>query len=828
MPNQTNQQHSKYVPAQRSIYIGVFLVSVATLLLEINLTRIFSFTIWYHFAFIVIAVALLGFGASGSVLTVYRNTSGHSPQTLLTFSALIAALSVVFAGLVVTVVPLDPFQMMTDRVEIVYMALYLISVTVPFFFAGFIIAISFKSYSKQVGALYFSDLIGSALGCFVFVQLIKMIGPPNILGLSAVLYCAAAACFTTRHTVASFSGIAAMAVVLQVSSLLFNFTPCASKLGTRYVKNGATIADSRWTAVFRTDLYNFGDKLLLNANPSLTIYGTPFGGVGKQFSGDFPSFRFITHDGDASPIMVHSAGSPDNMALYRHHILGVSYRLRPHASVFIGGVGGGIDIQAALTNGAKTITGVELDPETVAMTCDRYAGYVGNLCVRENVTVRAGDARSVIRRSSERFDIINFTSVDTISSTATGAYLLNEGYLYTVEAFNDYFDHLKPGGFVSIVSGDMGGLLGTARAIPRFASVAVSALERRHIANPQKCIVILGTSLPEGDVISHEVVLVKTVPFTAAELNQISDIAQTEGFVFWHFPGKEIDTAASNIIRLSPKQRETYLERFYLDYSAVTDNKPFFMHFYKWRSLTSHLKIDQRYVEATGNVVLLVSLAFSVIASLLFILLPIWIDTRRQTAVPRIRFADISYFSAIGLGFMFLEVSMIQQLSLFLGYPTYSLTVTLFSMLTFAGLGSLLSRKIPVDTARYLWMIFAVLTGTTLIYFCFGENLLRDLLYLSLPYRIAIVILALCPIGLTLGAFLPMAIRDLGERSPEAIPLAWAANGSCSVIGTVLSVILATIIGFWNVCILAIILYFVATSSFHLTRIRHVTGHRDP
>jgi hypothetical protein len=801
----------------RTVAPALFLISAATLLLQIGLTRVFAYTIWYHFAFLVIAAALLGYGASGSALLLWGRLQTGGVRQRLAWLAAATAAATALTSIWITRVPLDPFRMTEDPSEAIGLLSYLIAVTTPFFFAGCAVAVALSSYPASAGRLYFADLLGAALACALVVVLMNAVGPRWLLVVCVALDVIAALIVldVTRTRLAALGAVAL--ALAAVNASVGDFTPADSKLAAKYADAGGEIVYSRWSAVFRTDLYDFHDVLSLRSDYSLTVYGAGIGGVGKTFAGKFPPYRFIAHDGDASAIMVRSTAADDTADFLRRHLLGLSYRFKPGARVFMGGVGGGIDLLSALAGGATRVHGVELDPHTVDIVCREHAEYVGGACGRPGVRIEAGDARSVVRRSTDTYDIVNFTSVDTITTAATGMYLLSEGYLYTVEAMTDYLDRLAPGGIVSIISGDVGGPWGLPRWIPRIASVAASALEARGVTAPADHVVIIGTSLPEGSGLSHEAVFVKNEPFTAEELGRLDAATNEEGFLYWHRPGRKVDTAASTLLRLDPVRRAEYFDSFHLDYRAPTDDKPFFMHFYKWDRLFSNLRFDARYVEATGNVVLLAGLAFAILGAAGLIAVPAWIAARRErrsgVGAKRRRAPLVAYFAALGIGFMFIEIALVQRLVLLLGYPTYSLTVTLFSLLAFAATGSYLTRELS-PTRRNALRLALALTALAAVHFVVGDAIERALLPAPLAVRALAAVALMAPLGVLLGAFLPLGIRALGESDPAGIPLAWAANGTTSVVGTVLSVILATVIGFRGVFVIALGTYWLAVLAF--------------
>jgi hypothetical protein len=799
-------------PQEHSVAPAVFIVSASTFLLQIGLTRVFAYTIWYHFAFLVIAAALLGYGASGSALMLWKRSKLASSDDLIGLLALGAALTTALTSVWITRVPLDPFRMHRDWTEGVRFVSYLCAVTIPFVFAGGTVGVALSRFPAAAGRLYFADLAGAACACASVVALVDFMGPRRLL-VVCVLLDVVAAVVAAKPRRREFAAVGFLAVIVATANAWFgDFTPAQSKLASKYRSAGGEVAYSRWSAVFRTDMYDFHDAMSLSSDPSLTVYGIGVGGVGKTFAGRFPPYRFISHDGDASAVMVRNRPGDDTGDLLRHHLLGLSYRFKPGAKVFMGGVGGGIDVVSALAGGAASVHGVELDPNTVDIVCRAHSDYVGDVCRKPNVVIEAGDARSVLRHGDEKYDIVNFTSVDTITSAATGAYLLSEGYLYTVEAMSDYLDHTKPNGIVSIISGDLGGPWGLPRWIPRITSVAASALERRGITAPEDHVVVLGTTMPDGAGLSHEAVFVKAQPFAADELEFLDNVANEEGLVFWHRPHKAIQTAASHLLRLDPKGRSRYEAGLYLDYSAPTDDKPFFMHFYKWGSLFKHAKFDTRYVEATGNFVLLAGLAFAVIGAATLIAAPAFVAARRSGRRTG-RAKMVGYFATIGVAFMFIEMALVQRLVLLLGYPTYSLTVTLFALLAFAALGSFLTRNVA-PVRRHAAYVAAALTALGVGHFFLDAAIERALLPAPLALRAVAAVLLLAPLGVLLGVFLPSGIRALGRRDSDAIPLAWAANGTMSVVGTVLAVILGTVMGFRGVLGIALGLYWVAVMLF--------------
>lgn len=795
---------------------GLFLVSAATLLFEVAMNRIFCFVIWYHFAFLAISMALLGFSASGSILMLWRGHERLNQRRLLSATSLLSSLTIVVVIAFVTQVPFDPFEMMNHASAVGIGIALLLVTTVPFAFAGATIAIALKANTEKAGLLYFGNLVGSGIGCALFPFLANVLGVPQVLTVAALLFCLGSVLFAPSRRFGIVVRGLIIVVAVQTSISLMEFRPSSRKLGSIFrEKMGGQILWTKWHALLRTDVYDFPDK----AKTQTWLHRAAIG-ASKNYEGPIPEFRNIGHDGDACAIMLHLDRPPEEMDFFKNNLFGLAYYMRPGAKAFIGGVGGGRDVMAALANGAREIDGVELDPYTVDIVKTIFPDYIGNVCNRDGVRIRAGDARSELRRNSVSYDVIQLSNVDTITAVAGGAYLLCESYLYTVEAVHDYLDHLNTDGVLAFTTFDTSGVSGTPRMLPRLTATAVQALEERGVPDPAQCCVLMTDRLPgkEG-YFAFGTLIIKPAPFSPHELDRLEQFAEAGGHVFWHYPGREIETIPSEIFRRNPADRKAYFAESYLNYSPATDDRPFFMHFYKWRSLlTDTIELDPRYTGATGNIVLLAGLAFSILAVIPLVLVPAILAVRNQKLNPRSTSLNLVYFSAIGLGFMFLEMALIQRLVLLLGYPTYSLTVTLFAVLVFAGLGSYLTRSVSVDSSKPVWLAFLGLAVLVALYGLFGDAVLLSMITWSLPARVLAATGIIAPLALLLGMFFPIGIRDLGHRSPGAIPLAWAANGSCSVIATILGLVLATVLGFRMVFFLALALYLLAALSFHAIR----------
>jgi hypothetical protein len=790
---------------------GVFLVSASVLVLQIALTRLFSFTIWYHFAYVTISVALLGYGASGAFVSVFPGLARNGSTRGLPAYALASGLSILCALVTFAYVPFHPFQLHANSAtQIPLMLVFYGAVTTPFFFAGLCVSIALKTLSDRVSFLYFTDLLGAGVGCAVAILAIEKLTTPGAVVAAAVGISLAGALFKWSENrrlslpaVAGAMGIAASGLV--IASTL-QFLPSPEKFLhpflTASAEKGVVNYGHRWTAIFRTDVFGFTDEDFWRRGSYAGWGISPY--WRERAITESPRIRIITHDGDASAVIYNFDGDLSKLEMFDHHILKTPYVLLDRPRVLVIGVGGGADIVNAVKNGAQHVTGIELDPTTVEAVRRDQADFAGHLYDRADVAVTAGEGRSTLRYSNERYDLIELTGVDTLAALSTGAYVLSESYLYTVEAMQEFLNHLSPGGLLSITVADFAsGAGGFPRHSMRQLSLFVAALRDRGVEDPASHVAVLASA--EGS--PQVALLLKSAPFTPEEDHRLGEFAGRLGFKIWALPGERLPTLHSRFLYMTDSERERFFKQAPLWLTPTTDDNPFFFNFYRWRSLGQRLdEVDVADTLATGQIVLGMLLVFSVIFSALLILLPLFVFQRRGLKV-RGRWGFVAYFVALGLGFILLEISFIQKFVLFLGYPTYSLTVVLFSLLTFSGIGSVLTARMRSLPEQRLAFLFAALALVSTSYALGLPFLFQVFLGSSLAVRAAMSSLVLLPLGLILGMFFPSGIQLVRRADENFVPWAWGINGCASVVGTVLSVILAMSLGFRTVTFVSLGIY---------------------
>ncbi len=762
------------VTADRGLVAGIAVTSAALLMTELVLTRIFSVTMFYHFAFLAISIALLGLSASGVFVYVARRRLASRPtRELLWKGALLhAAATLLAVGCLVRI-----------RVELDYsaenlgsmLAIYLLA-ALPFFTGGAVISLAFSRLTGLINVLYASDLAGAAAGCLVLVPLLNFAGATGAVFTTALLSCAAALCFAPvparRRALEIGLGVLAIPAAAQLAGLQpFDIT--YAKGYTDY-----QVLFSKWNSFSRVAVHD---------RPHHDWSLSP------KFSGKRPASLFMDIDAGASTPILKGSGRIEDAAHLRYELTSVGYHLAERPGGFdalVIGPGGGRDVLTALLFGARRIDAVEINPIIVRdVMLGRFREYSGNLYGDPRVFPHVEDGRSYVRRSAERFDVIQASLVDTWAATAAGAYTLTENSLYTVEAFGDYLDHLTPAGMLTITRWMQDGLRLVVLAQEACAQRGLDA--SRHLA-----------------IVRHQNVatfILKRSPFSRAEVQRLQKVSEDLGFSLLYAPGIESAPAEAQAAPgagtpagdyralITASNPAAFIAAYRADISPSTDDRPFYFH-------TTRLR-DQLDIAAWrhglfghGLSALLMLFGISLSLVLLFIVGPLALGGEH----PGQGWGTwLGYFGALGAGFMLIEVALLQHFVLLLGHPVYSLTVTLFALLLGTGLGSLVSRRMAVERVGRFTCLMLVAVALAAVAAAFALPRVIDFsIAWPLAARIAIAVAVLVPFGLLLGTALPGGMRLLDRARPQIVAWGWGINGAFSVIGATLAVFVAMNWGF--------------------------------
>jgi spermidine synthase len=789
------------------IYAGILLCSLGVLMQEILLTRIFSFTIWYHLAYLTISTALTGFGAAGSLIAAFPALLRRGPGRVAALGAAGAGITLLGGMAILAPRPISPHLLLAAPGRFFAGLLgYYVVVTVPFLLAGLAVVAPLAAHPRAVNRLYAADLLGAGLGCAAAVVGLSHLDGPGAVTVCAAVLVAAGALYAVPSRLAAVLGVVAVALAgaAPVAHRMIRFMPTETKaLGGALRTPGTTMLFTQWSPVNRVDLYH-------RAGLPRSFWANF--GLSPRYDGPLPNVLDIQYDGHDGT-SVHDGQSTDSLRMLDYHLLRLPYLLHERPRVLVIGVGGGIDVQNALRRGATHVTGVELQPITIELLHGRLAEWTGGQFQRPEIELVAAEGRHYVRSRATRHDILQLTAVDTFSAQATGAYVLAESYVYTVEAVEEYLDHLTDAGVLSIVLGDK--MLGDP-ALPmpmstRLTLVARAALERAGVTDPRSHIVLVGHAFA-GFMIHN--LLVKRSAYTPDEIERIRAFTAANGFDLRVVPGGDAATPVARLLGAPAAVLDRLLAQIPFVLAPVTDDRPFFFHVLRWRSLLGTTDVLWWLPgSATGQLMLLMILGQALVLGTVLILLPLVALGRRPPArrAPGAAAAFLPYFLALGLGFLLIEISFVQKYVLLLGYPTYSLSVTVFSLLVFAAAGAALSRR---GWGRPRAFLVGLLAATVLLVTLEVTVLpwVRDhFLTASLAVRVAVTVLLQCPLGVTLGMYFPTGVELLRRVDPGLVPWAWAVNGVASVVSTVLAVMLGMAIGFSGVALVAAGLYAIGT-----------------
>jgi hypothetical protein len=778
------------------VYLGTFLTAASVLELEVAWTRILSVMSWHHFTYMIISIAILGFGSAGSYLAFKGPQARHSFGALSRY-AFAYSLSIVVSLLLVTRIEFDALLITKDFTELLKLLLIECLLATPFFFAGLTLSHIVTRFQEDIHRVYFSDLVGASGGCLVSVAAIQTIGATNAVFLAAVLAGAVGLLFQgvesglRRPMAWVLFGLSVVVLLVGVWKNPYLVYPTARK-GTSAFANRAqgpwAIEDSHWHVLARIDV----SAARTGRVPAFASNVSP------RRSDCQWDWRFVMQDGSAPTWMLRSDGDADwdikKMEFLDGYLQGAPYVIQKAPRVLVIGVGGGIDVLIGLYNGAKHVVGVEVNSYMVRAIKEKWADFTGNIFNRLDVEIVTNEGRHFLSRNKDSFDVIQLSGVDTWAAALAGGHVATETYLYTVEGVMAAMAHLTPTGVLSysrFVLDPPGETL-------RLAGVMAEGLRRRGVANPALQVVIV-----KGPLWADT--LVKNCPFTAEEVGALRTWAKENGFAVLFDPFGQNDHRYDLVLRGRPDLVERFYRESSFDLSPPTDDRPFFFNYEKWRNFVTELKAERIFPAPSAIFPMVCALGLSMLLATLGILLPM---CRHRVAEVPGRWISFVYFGSLGLGFIFVEIALIQKLMVFLGGPTYSLAFTLFVILFFSGLGSYFGRRWKALEALTLLAILipAVIVLMSLLL----SAAIPHLLGLALPWRIMIGILVISPVAFLIGMPFPLGLKIVGRLSPDSVPWAWAINSFTTVLGTLLAVLLSMQFGFHRVFLLAAFLYLLA------------------
>jgi len=791
---------------------AVAIVSAATLAYEIVLMRLFSISLWHHFAYMIISLALLGYGASGAVLALVQPALRRRFLPLFCAAAAAFGTSAVACLALAQRVPFNPLELLWDarqplRLLVVYLLLVL-----PFFCAGTCVCLALACHRGMLARIYSFDILGGGAGALGIVALLFVLDPTDALRVIGALgwIAAGVACLECRAPPRHALVLAAMAAsALLVPGAWIQPVMSPYKELSRVLRMPQAHVVAQRTSPLGLVSVVRSPRIPLRHAPGLSLAATT----------EPPPQLGVFIDGEGLNALTRFDGRLEPLGFLDQTTSALPYRMLRDPNVLVLGAGAGADVLQALSHGARRVDAVELDPQVVDLVRRDFADFAGGLYSRvPAVRVHVAEARGFVASSRERYDLVHVALLDAFGVSAAGMHALAENYLYTVEALQDQIRHLAPGGLLSITR--------WVRLPPRdelkLFGAAVEALERAGVAQPATRLVMI-----RGWQTST--LIVRNGAFRAEDIAAIRTFCDERSFDIAFAPGLRAEEANRfNIVAppglfegataLLGPHREAFLRDYKFDIAPATDDRPHFFHTFKWRSLPELLSLRAQgglpLIE-WGYPVLVLTLVQAALASVLLIALPAAWALARQARGRRPAASHgrvLAYFLAIGFAFMFMEIAFIQKFVLYLSHPLYAVTVVLFAFLLFAGLGSAASKRLRDDGARVAWVAGAIAISAVA---CLASLpwLFQHTIGLPDAPRILLSVVLIAPLAFFMGMPFPLGLARLEARDARLIPWAWAINGCASVTGTVLATLLAIHVGFTAVVLAAAGLYGVAAAA---------------
>lgn len=829
---------------------ALFLLSISLITFELYIMRVFSIGNWSNFGALIISTALMGFGVSGTLLTLIRKWVLKHGQLLLFITAVLFSFTMVLSHMVGQIVPFNPMFISSDPGQVLLIGLYYLVYGVPFLFGAFFIGISFMLMGKRIYHLYFWNMLGSGLGGFLLIFLMFLLPPESIiipvmiLGFAASILTGVSVNEESQTVVVPVWKLGLAGVLFLVSMVLIinwenirvsEFKPIS------YIKNHAdarkvhhSYGPSGVMDVFEGGSQHFAPGLSDNASSYLD---------------STPSQAFLGLYIDGSGPIGIMGDIPKEEAEYFNFLpVAAPYKLLNEPRCLLVNLGGGINAQVARYNEASEIVIYEQNPEIAdLLKNDPYiSDFTGNLLEDELIDLHIGDARSHCVDNPGSYDLVEISLIDSIGLSDTGGYAITENYTYTVESITEYMSSLKDDGMLSITVWNR---LNPPRNIPKLLTTIVSAMRSAGMESPEKNIFMF-------DLLhSTATILVKKSPFTLSEQYDLEkfcgirsfnvaytpEIEQHDGSIAKNENKYELETllefyrsqyeeGASTDLSLqfgpadfyrailnrllsaeSQAQYSKILSDLYSSYifdiRPVRDQRPYYTGYLKLNELPLYLDQIGDISEEWGYLLILGILLQSIFFGLLIIGIPV--IGRFKELVKRERGTSrvILYYALLGLGFMLLEIYLIQRLVLFLSNPIYSVSIVITSMLIVSGIGNLTSRYFSPDRTTRVRIACVGIGLSVLFYLFFLTPILSAFISLPMIARIVISILLIAPGAFFLGMPFPNGLDALNEKRPLLLPWAWGMNGGLSVTGTALAQIISVSLGFPVLLVLVILVY---------------------
>ncbi len=800
----------------RPPYLSLALLSATALSYEVLLMRLFSIIQWHHFAYLVIGLALLGYGFSGSLLWVFgERTIRRYPQAYV-IAIWLFAVSAMLAYLQAQAIEFNIEELLWSPRQSLRLVLLFLLLTLPFVFAAGAICMTFMAYPQErVGNIYALDLLGAGAGSLAIIGLMYLLLPEQILVVLSLAGLAAAALAVHElepggaRTIQAALGVTALALVVAAPHVSLRYSPYKALAQTLQIK-GTQVIETRssplgYLSVVSSDLVPFRHA------PGLSLIADTLP----------PDQLGLFTDADNLSAISAAAASTQALGYLDQTTSALPYHLRQIGSLLVIGSGTGSDLLLARYHSVSSIDALELNPQVVELVDQRFADYAGPVYRQPGTRLHIAEARDFLTHTAQRYDLIQIALIDAAGASASGLYALNESYLYTEEALALYLSRLAPGGYLAITRW----IKLPPRDTLKLFATALRAMREAGVPQAENRLV-LTRSWQTGTL------LIKNGPFGDTELDAVSRFSEARFFdlAYTHrlteAQSNRYNRLAESVFyratqALAKGDAEAFYERYKFNLRPATDDRPYFHHFFKWPSFFEALKLRGQgglpLIE-WGYVILLATLGVTLVLGALLILAPlILLKRHRQSLVTAIsRWRVLLYFIAIGLAFLFIEIAFMQRFLLFLHHPIVAIATTLTAFLVFAGLGSrscdALNRRLG---RRGLSLVaFTGIALLSLLYLLSLDGIFSQLSQLPLAAKSLLSLSLIAPLAFLMGLPFPLALGEVKRCADSLVPWAWGVNGYASVISASLATLLAIHFGYSAVILSAAVIYLIAWGVF--------------
>ncbi len=735
-------------------YLTIGLLSTSLIALEMAWTRIFSAEFFYTFAFLILSLAVLGMGLGSLSLRFFK---GLNDEKKLPHLLVLTALAMFIGPIIIFQLNIQFTQIFSDNLMILKLVLAILILNSAYFIGGIALALLLKIHHKQLDKLYMADLISAGAGIIFIIIMMNLLGTPVATFLiSAPILLAAFLAYEKRLLKLIPVGLMIIFIVL---------SPFADNLLQADRKERASVEYTHWDAMAKIKVYNYSDS---------------YKGINIDNAANSPCYGF---DGNFN--------KPDSEMFDFGIDVEYLINLNDDCTFLSLGAGGGVDVLQALQHGAQEVHAVEVIPHINQMMTEGYLqDFSGNIYNDPRVTVVTEDARAYVRRFENKFDMIYSLSSNSFAAMASGSFALAENYLFTTEAFMDYWRSLTENGFL---------MMEHQFYVPRMISEVKIALNRLGVTQPEKHFAVY--NLPK---MRRKLILLSKQPLSEEVINKaFGDLKEEDrNWCYSIFPVTADSLADSLITNILEKGWQAAAESAPFDISPTSDNRPFAAQMGLWKNF-SFRKLDKvlpyEFFGFPLSKLIIVIILIVILGLIIPInLLPYFFSKEK------LRFYPWLYFFMIGMGFMMIEVILIQQYALLIGTTLFSLTTILISLLIFSGIGSRFSSQFKDATP------FLIIIGWVMINMMFFPQLVSIFGGMPLVVRMLVTVLLLAPLGFFMGMPFPKA----GMRVGNLIDWGFAVNGAASTFGATLVLLVAFSWGYSMALAVAAFCYLLALGLF--------------